>query len=263
MVMMGMGVFSVSAAALFGMVIGSFLNVLIYRLPRGESVVFPASHCPSCGVPVRYRDNIPVLGYVVLRGRCRACGEPISVQYPLVEITTGVMAAILVAKYGVTFQALLDFLLACILFTEALIDARYMIIPDSLTLSGAGIGVVAMLYAGWTGVVRGMLGAVVGIGLMLGLYLTGKLLYRREGLGMGDVKLAGVMGLFLGPLWCLISVLLAICFGGFWGIGILALGGKVRGRQVPFGPFLAIGGIVTMLFRAQLSALIGAYLSNF
>jgi len=244
----------IGLAAVLGAVIGSFLNVVAYRLPRGESLATPASRCPSCETPIKPYDNVPVLAWLWLRGRCRSCGEPISIRYPLVEAVTAALCAGVVLADGVTASAALGIVLVLVLVPIALIDLDRQIIPNAITGPAAILAVVVGSAFDLGGEPERLIaGAAAGGFLLLAL-----LAYPR-GMGMGDVKLAAVMGLFLGgavgP-----AVLIALLSGVLVGGAIMARVGVVVGRRtkVPFGPFLALGGVAS-IFAGD--TLIGAYLS--
>jgi leader peptidase (prepilin peptidase)/N-methyltransferase len=243
-------------AALFGAVIGSFLNVVVYRLPRGESLSTPASHCPSCDTPIKPYDNVPVLGWLWLRGRCRSCGEPISARYPLVEATTAALCAGAVAAQHNTGRALLDFLLVLVLVPIALIDLDHRVIPNRITAPAAVLAVVIGTALDPSGeLARLIAGAAAG-----GFLLVAALAYP-QGMGMGDVKLAGVLGLFLGAAVGP-AMLVALVAGVLVGVVIIKRAGVSAGRKtaIPFGPFLALGGLVGIYAGA---AIVSAYLSSF
>jgi leader peptidase (prepilin peptidase) / N-methyltransferase len=243
-------------AGLFGAVFGSFLNVVAFRLPRRESVVKPRSRCTSCGTSIKPYDNVPILSWLVLRGRCRTCHASISPRYPLVEAATALLcAAAVLAHTGATSIAL-SVALILVLVPAALIDLEYRIIPNKLTATGAllalGLG-TALDPGGEPG--RLIAGAAAG-----GFLLAAALAYPG-GMGMGDVKLAGVMGLFLGAAVAP-AMLIALLSGVLVGAAILARKGAAAGRKtkVPFGPFLALGGIVAV-FAGQ--PLVHWYLHSF
>lgn len=250
-------------ATAFGLAAGSFLNVLIYRLPRKQSIVFPASHCTSCGTPILYRDNIPILGYLFLRGKCRVCGISISPMYPLIELITGCVVLYLFAVYGLSMVFFRDVAFACILLVAFVIDMRHMIIPDKLTISGGIIALIFSLFFGVYGVVNAFGGAIVGIFILLIMALMGRIMFKRESMGLGDFKLAIVTGFFLGPIWNLIALVAAILFGGIFGIISLSAGKTRRGEEIPFGPFIAAGCFMVLFFRRQFLFLISKYLSFF
>ena len=247
---------------LVGLSIGSFLNVLIYRLPRKESIAFPASHCPHCLSPIRYRDNIPVLGYVLLRGRCRACQTRISLQYPLIELITASSFAVFFFLYGASIHFVSDAMLTCILLVALVIDLQYMLIPDRLTFTGGAIGLAFSLRFGWQhGFLRSLEGALIGIAILAIMSFIGKILYKRESMGLGDFKLIAVTGFFLGPLWNGIALVLSIAIGGIWGMMQLITGKKEGKDEIPFAPFIAAGCFLVMLFRKQILILLEHYLS--
>ena len=233
----------VAAAALFGAIIGSFLNVVAYRLPRRESLVAPGSRCPGCGTSIRPYDNIPVLGWLLLRGHCRACGDPISPRYPAIEALTGLLVAAVVLVKHSAHDIALGVVLVGILVPVALIDLEHRIIPNRITLPAAiaalGIGLVTRP----AGVPEQLIaGAAAG-----GFLLVFALAYPR-GMGMGDVKLAAVLGLFLGRS-VPVALLVGVMTGTVVGAAIMARVGVTAGRKtaVPFGPFLALGGVVALL----------------
>ena len=252
---------SLLIVGVMGLVFGSFLNVVIYRLPRKESIVFPASYCPVCCKPIKYRDNIPVLSYVLLGGQCRSCSAKISWVYPVIELITACMALILFLINGLSINFIADFSLGVILLVSAMIDSKYMVIPDRLNLTGAIIAIFVSLWRGFDGIVRSLAGGLIGLLLLTAMLWMGKLFFKREGVGLGDIKLAIVIGLFVGPLWCFITILFAIIIGGMWGIIQLAVGKGVIGKQIPFGPFIAFGGFLVLLFRIQILYLIEQYIS--
>ncbi len=246
-------------AFLFGTALGSFLNVVIYRLPLRESVVSPGSHCPVCDSPIAWYDNIPILSYIILRGRCRHCEARISLRYPAVEIVTGVMIAVLYAMHGPTFQFAVDALLALILLAAAFIDYEHMIIPNLLTYPAMIAGMAISLQWGVFGFWRAMHGAIAGLLVLLFMYFLGRLFFRREGIGFGDFKLAIVIGFFTGPFWTVAALIIAVLTGGITGIILMASGRKQRGQEMPFGPFIALGGLCTIFFRHPILFLVEQY----
>jgi leader peptidase (prepilin peptidase)/N-methyltransferase len=238
-----------------GLVVGSFLNVVAYRLPLGESLVFPGSHCPSCSVPIKAYDNVPVLGWVLLRGRCRSCRTPISARYPLVEGLTAALAVVTVLVKHSAGDIALGLVLVAVLVPIALIDLDNRIIPNKLTLPAAIIAVAIGLILAPAKVPEQLLaGAAAG-----GFLLVFALAYPK-GMGMGDVKLAGVLGLFLGRSVA-VALLVGVLSGALFGAAVMARLGVAQGRKtaVPFGPFLALGGIVA-LFAGP--ALVHLYLNS-
>lgn len=220
--------------------VGSFLNVVSHRLPRGESLVHPGSHCPHCSTAIKPYDNIPVLGWLLLRGRCRACGQPISVRYPLVEALTAVLAVAVVLTKASPRDVVLGLLLVGILVPIALIDLERRIIPNKITLPAAIAAVVIGVALHPAGVSEQLIAGAAAAGFLLVFVLA----YPR-GMGMGDVKLAGVLGLFLGRSVA-VALLAAVLAGAILGAIVMARVGVKQGRKtaVPFGPFLAFGGLV-------------------
>lgn len=250
-------------AGVFGAMIGSFLNVVIYRVPRGESIAFPASHCPFCGTPIKVYDNIPILGFLMLMGRCRECKRPISIQYPLIEAWMAFSAILLFLRTPGMWDFIAAFALAAILTVSFMIDLAFMIIPNKVNLAGGIIGALFTFRWGMTGPLRGLQGAVVGLAIMGIMYFMGRLIYRREGLGIGDVKLAAVIGLFQGPVFCLMTLVCAILYGGVWGVFVLARGRMKPGREIPFAPFIALGGFTTLFFPGEILWVVERYLTLF
>lgn len=225
----------VGAAGLF---LGSFNNVLIHRLPRGESVVWPGSRCPACGHPLRWWENIPLVSFALLRGRCSSCQAPISWRYPAVEALTagGVLHAYL--KHGPSWEGVTSAALAFLLVPVVFIDLEHRIIPDRITLPGAAAGLVlSYARAGLPGLQQAALAALGAGGFFLAVAVL-----SRGGMGGGDVKLAAMLGAFTDPVRVGVGVFVGILSGGLVGLGLLATGRKRRKDAIPFGPFLAIGG---------------------
>jgi leader peptidase (prepilin peptidase)/N-methyltransferase len=247
---------AVIAAAVAGLLVGSFLNVVAYRLPRRESLVHPRSRCPGCGTPIAPYDNIPVVSWLLLRGRCRHCGEPISARYPLVEATTGVLYALVVVTKDDTLDIVLGLLLVTALVPITLIDLEYRLIPNRITLPAAVAAVVAALVIDISFVPEQLISGVAAGGF----FLLAALAYPR-GMGMGDVKLAGMLGLYLGRAVAP-AIFAGLIAGVVVGAAIIARKGAREGRRtaVPFGPFLAAGAIFA-LFAGD--PIIDAYLSRF
>jgi leader peptidase (prepilin peptidase) / N-methyltransferase len=231
-------------AAAFGLIIGSFLNVVAHRLPRGESLATPGSHCPSCDAPVKPLDNIPVLSWLALRGRCRACSAPIARRYPLVELLTAALfAAVVAAHHDSAAMLALGIVLVAFLVPIALIDAEERIIPNTLTLPAAilAVGLGTALDPGGE-IERLVAGAAAGAALAV------PSLVNPRGMGMGDAKLLAVLGLFLGRSVA-VAFFVALIVGTAVGIAVIARKGMTQGRKtaIPFGPFLALGGVVAIL----------------
>jgi leader peptidase (prepilin peptidase)/N-methyltransferase len=231
---------AVTFAGVLGAIVGSFLNVVAYRLPRRESLITPASHCPTCGTPVKPYDNVPVLSWLLLRGHCRSCGGEISVRYPLVEATTAALCVGAVLSHDSAAGIALSILLILLIVPAALIDLEYRIIPNRITGLGAVLALAVGLALDPSGEpTRLIAGASAG-----GFLLITALAYPG-GMGMGDVKLAGVMGLFLGTAVAP-AIFAALVLGVLVGAVVIAQKGAQEGRKtaVPFGPFLAIGALI-------------------
>jgi len=245
-----------ACAAVGGLLAGSFLNVVAWRMPRGESLALPGSHCPGCEHPVRPYDNVPVLSWLVLRGRCRDCRAPISARYPLVEALTAALAAGVVLTNDGLHDVLLGLVLVALLVPIALIDLDHRIIPNRLT----GLGAVAALAIGAASDLGGVPQQLIA-GAAAGGFLLLAALARPGGMGMGDVKLAGMLGLFLGREVA-VALLVALLAGTAVGIAIMARRGAGEGRKatIPFGPFLALGGVVALLAGP---AIVDWYLATF
>jgi leader peptidase (prepilin peptidase)/N-methyltransferase len=228
-------------AAVVGACVGSFLNVCIYRWPEGLSVIRPRSRCPVCETPIRARDNIPVLGWLLLRGKCRECGARISIQYPLIELTTASLWVAAVLRHGFTWQALSSAVFFTLLLGIALTDARTYIIPDEFSLGGLVLGLALSLAPGGIGPLQSVLGAVLGYVLLWVVAVLGTALFRREAMGGGDIKMMAMVGAFLGPPGVLLTVFLGALFGSL----IFGPISYKTGKLVPFGIFLALGAGIT------------------
>jgi leader peptidase (prepilin peptidase)/N-methyltransferase len=236
-------------AALFGLVFGSFLNVCIVRLPRGESVVHPASHCVACGTPIRPLDNIPLLSWLLLRGRSRCCQQPVALRYPLVEAASALLLVACLLAFGLTVAGVGMAVLCWVLLGLAWMDAETFLLPDAFTLPGLALGLVYQgLIAGIRGAGLSFLSAAICGGLLLVIALLYKAVRRREGMGMGDVKLAAMLGAWLGWKFFGVVLFLAVLTGAAFGIAlILRRGTGQKGPlRVPFGTFLAGAGIVAV-----------------
>lgn len=243
-------------AGLFGAAIGSFLNVCIYRWPADESVVFPASSCTECGGGIAWHDNIPVLGWVLLAGRCRRCEEQIPIFYPLVEAATALVWIAAFLRYGVSWQALSAAIFFTLLIGIATTDARTYIIPDQFSLGGLGIGLLLSFAPGGITPGQAITGAMLGFGFLYLAALFGEWVFRRQAMGGGDIKMMAMIGAFLGPT----NTFVALFFGAL--IGSLVFLPSLRsGKLVPFGVFLAIGaGITEVWGEAILGWYTGGYL---
>lgn len=243
-------------AAVGGLIVGSFLNVVALRLPRGEPFGRERSRCPHCGTQLRAIDNIPLVSWLALRGRCHHCGAPISPRYPLVELTTGALYAAVVATQDDAVRIVLGLLLVTALVPIALIDFDYRVIPNKITYPAAAVAVIAIAALDLDFLPEALIAAVAGGGF----FFVAVVLYPR-GMGLGDVKLAGMLGLYLGQAVAP-AILIALVSGVVIGATIMARKGVKEGRKtaVPFGPFLALGGVVAFFAGEDI---VDAYLDTF
>jgi len=258
---------------LFGIAIGSFLNVCIARMPHYQSVVHPRSRCPKCQKLIAWYDNIPVFSYLILGGHCRNCKSRISARYPAVELLTGVLSVLIYFKFGLSVEWAFFLVFAAALVILAFIDIDHRILPDSITLNGiwAGIAVSVILampgpllkgllsYAGYgdlaarpASLIGSIAGAIVGAGL---LWIVGEAYYRIrgvEGMGFGDVKMMAMVGAFLGAPLALLTIMMGSVLGAIIGVGLIKFGGKHRDYELPFGTFLSLAGIIALLYGDSL-----------
>ena len=243
----------------FGAAIGSFLNVVVYRLPAGLSILWPPSRCPKCLNQLRLSENVPVFGWLWLRGRCNHCHSKISVRYPLVEAATGLLFLLIFWQFGLTLQTLGFWAFFSWLLALSLIDCDTMTLPNSLTRSGLVAGLVFQVAKGWWPnfspidsvnylVLDGILGAVVGLWLFDTIGFAGSIALGQNAMGAGDTKLAALMGAWLGWKYLLLAGFIACAVGAFAGGGAIALGWLDRRQPMPFGPFLALGAAITALW---------------
>jgi leader peptidase (prepilin peptidase) / N-methyltransferase len=245
--------------AAVGAVVGSFLNVCILRLPAEQSVVSPPSRCPKCGSGVRWYDNIPVLSWLILRGKCRNCQNPISIQYPLIELVTGLIWAWMAMLYGNELDSVRAALFLTILLGIAMTDAREYIIPDEFSLGGLVIGLGLSLVHGLQGLWPAVLGAAVGFVVLWLIAWLGKHAFKKEAMGGGDIKMMAMVGAFVGWQGVFLTIFLGSVVGTLV-FGPLALIGKKK--DVPFGVFLAMGAAVTFLWGDLVLDWYRGYLSN-
>lgn len=235
------------------MTLGSFLNVCSTRWPEDLSVVSPRSRCPGCGGAIAWHDNIPVLSWILLRGRCRACAERISIQYPVVELAIGLTWAGMIMLHGLEWEALRGAVLLTLLLGIAVSDARYYIIPDQFSIGGAVIGFGLTFLPGGITWAEGLAGAALGFFLLWFVAWAGEKVFRKEAMGGGDIKMMALIGVFLGVP----GVLLSLFLGSLLGAVIFGPITMKTGKLVPFGIFLAVGAAATYLFG---DALIGWYM---
>jgi len=237
----------------FGAILGSFLNACVFRLPRGISMIRPPSACPRCGTHIRWHDNVPVIGWLALRGRCRSCRERISPRYPVVEGLTALLFALLALRYGATPALIPALLFAWLMLLVTLVDFDARIIPDAVTLPGTVLGLV-MAWLGPMPFRDALIGAVAGLCLLWGIAWAYERVTGIEGMGGGDIKFAALLGAFLGWQGLLLTLFLASLGGALAG-GLLMLRKKGTGKTaLPFGSFLAPAGLVVYVFGGQILA---------
>lgn len=241
-----------AAVGLIGLMLGSFLNVLIHRLPRDESPWGGRSRCPHCRRTVRWHENVPLLSFLLLRGRCAGCHARISWRYPLVELSTGGLAVACLLHFGLTGVAATYFVFLATLLTIAWIDWEHMIIPDELSLGALVLGWILAATVLPLGVLEALIGTLAGAGFIWGVAVAYKSLRGVEGMGFGDVKLAGMIGAFLGPFHVLFTIFVAALLGSIYGIVVVARGGT-RHSMVAFGTFLAASAALSLFFGETLA----------
>jgi len=235
-------------ALTLGLCVGSFLNVLIYRLPLGRSIVRPGSACPSCGAGIRWYDNIPVLSYILLRGQCRHCQSRISLRYPLVEFITGLLSLVLFQQYGLSWAYLFYFLFVSALIAIIFIDFDHQIIPDVITYPGIITGFISSLILPNITYRDSLIGIMLGGGILYLIALGYIAIAKREGMGGGDIKLLAMIDAFLGWQALPFTILVSALLGSVVGIIAMLKTGKDTKMAIPFGPFLSIGAILYLFW---------------
>jgi leader peptidase (prepilin peptidase)/N-methyltransferase len=239
-------------ALVTGMVVGSFLNVCICRMPKGESVVTPPSHCPQCDYRIRWYDNIPIVSYLLLRGRCRGCGMHISPQYPLVELLNGLLTLALFLRFGPTLAFLVLFLFCSALVVITFIDLDHQIIPDEISLTGIVVGFVFSFFLQGHSWLNSLLGILLGGGSLLLVAYGYQWLTGKEGMGGGDIKLLAMMGAFLGWKSIPFIIFASSLVGSVIGITIMLVQKKDSKLAIPFGPYLAFGAVLYIFYGRQI-----------
>ncbi len=234
----------VIVAAVLGAMFGSFLNVCILRWPKEESVVSPRSRCPGCGQLIPWYDNIPILSWILLRGRCRRCGTGISAQYPLIEAMNSLLWAFMAWRFGLSLAALAGAVFFTILLGIAMTDAREYIIPDEFSLGGLGLGLLFGLGGGLDALVTALIGAVTGFVLLWAVGAAGTKMFKEEAMGGGDIKMMAMVGAFVGWQGVLLTIFLGALLGTLIFVPLSLIGQK---RLVPFGVFLSLGAATTWL----------------
>jgi len=238
--------------AVLGLILGSFYNVCIARLPREESIVRPGSRCPRCQHPLAIRDNLPLVSFLLLRGTCRYCQTPISYQYPLVEGLNALATVLLGWKFGLSWAFLQALVLFGALLVISVIDLYHQIIPDIITYPGILIGFGLSWLSGSPGYASSLIGLLIGGGILWLLALGYELLARREGMGGGDIKLLAMIGAFLGWPGVLVGLLAGSFIGTLMGLSLILFWKKDRTYAIPFGPFLSLGAVIHLFFGSIL-----------
>lgn len=251
---MGTDVIFAIAAGAIGLCLGSFLNVCILRLPHDQSLVTPPSTCPRCQKRIAWYDNIPVVSWLLLLGKCRNCGAPISLQYPLIEVLVGALWVGAYLLWGVSVRTLAGGMLGTILLGIGVTDARHYLIPDEYNWAGLVVGLAASLVWGWQGFLQGVIGAAFGFALLYAVGTAGRWMFGEEAMGGGDIKMMAMVGSFVGPKdgagWWhgVLGVLLTVFAGALFGTVIFVPLSLRKKRLVPFGVFLAVGAAVTYIW---------------
>lgn len=241
-----------------GLIVGSYLNVVIHRLPRGISTVRPRSRCPECGAAIRAYDNLPVVSYLVLRGKCRSCGAPISWRYPAIEGLTGLLFAASFLRFGFHLATPVACLFCCLMIILAGIDVEHMLLPDRITLPGIAVGLLVQLAVPLAGgILGGVLGALLGGGILLAISMAWLLLRGEEGMGLGDVKMLAMVGAFLGWKGVVVTLFASTLTGAIVGLAVARKSQAGMKAKLPFGAFLAFAALVALFFGAPL---VDAYL---
>ncbi|MEN6375792.1 MAG: prepilin peptidase [Smithella sp.] len=232
----------------FGAVIGSFLNVCIFRLPENQSIAKPLSQCPNCHHPIRFYDNIPLISYLILRGKCRDCGNKISWRYPLVELITAILALLLFAQFYLTLDFLIFFIFTAVLIVITFIDLDHQIIPDVITLPGIPIFFLLAVFVVQVPWMEAAIGLFVGGGVLLAIALGYEFITKREGMGGGDIKLLAMIGGFLGWKSLIFVLLFSSLLGAVIGIVLMLIKKEDAKYAVPFGPFLSAAAVAYLFW---------------
>ena len=250
-------------AAIFGALVGSFLNVVILRLPQeGASVVFPASHCPKCKTPLYWYENIPIISYLFLGGKCRTCKIHISIQYPLVEATMAALSFFLMARFGLTFSFLGYFLFSAALLIVIVIDLYHQIIPDVISLPGIIIGFLFSFINPDVNWLDSLIGILCGGGILYAIAWGYYLIRKQDGMGGGDIKLLAALGAWLGYQSLLFIIFFSSLTGAIVGIVVLKLQKSGANTRIPFGPFLSVAALIYLFFGTTIQYYFGLYLNG-
>lgn len=243
------------SSVLFGLIIGSFLNVCIHRVPLKKSLIHPPSNCPQCGENIKFYDNIPVISYLLLLGKCRSCRAPISIRYPIVELVVGLLSLALFSRYGLSAIYFFTFIFVSVLVTISFIDLHHKIIPDVISIPGILLGVIASIFSfsqiTW---LDSLIGAIGGGGFLFLVAVIFERITGKEGMGGGDVKLLAMIGAWMGWRSLPLIILLASMTGIIMGGGALLLSGRGYRVRIPFGPFLSLGALINFFYGTELVA---------
>lgn len=237
---------------IFGLVVGSFLNVCIYRIPRKKSIILPGSFCPHCGASIHPLDNIPLLSYLVLAGKCRHCRGPISLRYPLVEFITGLLFALLYMRFGLSRSLLVYAIFIAALLVITFIDLEHRIIPDVISLPGIPAGFALSFFLPQVTWISSLLGILLGSGLLLTVAMAYELITHKEGMGMGDVKLLGMMGAIVGWQGVLFTIFVSSILGTVVGAIAMVAARADTKYAIPYGPFLSAAGLLYLFAGPQI-----------
>ncbi len=247
---------------IFGAIVGSFLNVCIYRIPRDASIVRPGSRCPACATAILYYDNIPLISYVLLRGRCRKCGRPIPIRYPLVEVITAVLFVVFYRVLGLSLELPVSLVFASLLIVISFIDLDHLIIPDILSLGGLLLGVLLSFLRSSFTYTDSLGGVLVGAGLLFAIAKSYELIRKREGMGGGDIKLLGMIGAFCGIKGVIFSLVSGSLLGTLVGLPLMLIKGEGMKYALPFGPFLSLGALLYAIAGNELIRLFFSLISK-
>lgn len=289
--MTGMAIFFGIGAFCLGLIVGSFLNVCIYRMPREESLVYPPSHCPRCYQPIKAEDNIPIVSWLLLGGRCRSCSERISLIYPAVELFTGLLFVFYYWRFVANYVAPLETLpesafvlrmgalylvhmgFICALLVATFVDFKYLIIPDEISIGGTVVAVAASFVfpalhesALWpgsphlSGLFSSLIGGAIGAGVVYGIGVAGKAVFRKEAMGFGDVKLMAMIGAFLGWQLVLFVLFFSALLGAVYGSVHVAVTGR---SKIPYGPFLSLAAVISLIFRSEVVLFLNTMIRNY
>lgn len=242
-----------------GSIVGSFLNVCIFRLPQDKSLFFPRSNCSHCHEPIKFYDNIPILSFILLRGKCRSCRKSISIQYPLVESFNGLLYGIFYNKLGISADFFIYSLFASSLLVISVIDLRHRIIPDVITLPGILLGLLISSFSYHINFLESLIGTLMGGSILLAVGFGYELLRKKEGMGGGDVKLLAMIGSFLGWKAVLLVIFMASLSGSIIGILWIILKGKERDYAIPFGPYLSLGALFYLFLGETILKVYGVF----